>query len=403
MAVNARPSDIARVLGRAVRVGGTALAERARPATAVTADQVPGRVQDVTSDWLTAVLCAGTPGAAVLDVALTGGDSGSSTRQGLALTLNDAARAAGVPERVFTKSAPSFTQRMFLGLTGAAEGEAGFYNRLRPGVDMEAPLGYYAALEPGSWRTLTVMEDIAVTKGATFISTETHVTREMMADLLGNIARWHAHYWDDRALDAERAWLRTPSQFLDDVNRFVNVGKRALVAMERWPHLLPDGMTAADGERLWGALGRSFELNARLPRTLLHGDAHIGQTYRTAGGRMGYGDWQLVQRGGWAADVAYSMSSALTVEDRRAWERELLDGYRESLRAAGGPELDAGQAWLSYRQHTLWPFFAWAFTRAGAGAVQPDMQRDDVCDDIMSRTAHAVSDLDADAAVRAGD
>jgi hypothetical protein len=396
-----RFTDIASVVMRAGRVGANVLVERVRPAIPRTADEVPGSVDRITPAWLTSVLCAAVPGGKVLDFAKTGGDSGSSSREGLRLNLNDVAAAAGVPTHLFTKSAPTFVQRMFLGLTGAAAGEVGFYTRLRAGLDIEAPLCYHAGLDSGSWRTITVMEDVAASKGAKFISTETHIEKSMMEDLLSNIARWHAHYWNSPKLAAERAWLRTPIQFLDDVNRFVSVGKRALVAMERYAHLLPEGMTAAQGDELWEATQRSFQINATLPQTLLHGDAHIGQSYITAKGRMGYGDWQLIQRGGWAADFAYSVTSALTIEDRRSWERDLLDHYRDQLRAAGGPALDAEDAWTSYRQHTLYPFFAWAFTRAGAGAVQPNMQPDYVCNDIMSRTAHAVSDLDATGAVRA--
>jgi hypothetical protein len=395
-----RLADIASVLARAGRVGVGVVSERVRPQYPHTAGDVPGSVDRITPAWLTAVLCAAVPGGAVLDFAKTGGDSGSSSREGLKLTLNDAARAGGVPTHVFTKSAPTFVQRMFLGLSGAATGEVGFYTRLRSGLDIEAPRCYHAALDSGSRRTITMMEDIAETKGAKFISTETYIDRPMMEDLLGNIARWHAH-WDSQKLTAERAWLRTPIQFLDDVNRFISVGKRALVAMERYPQLLPDDMSVTQGAELWEATQRSFQINATLPQTLLHGDAHIGQSYVTGAGRMGYGDWQLIQRGGWAADFAYSVNSALTIDDRRNWERDPLDHYREQLRKAGGPALYAEAAWTSYRQHTLYPFFAWAFTRAGAGAVQPDMQPDYVCNDIMSRTAHAVSDLDALGAVRA--
>lgn len=393
--------DIAWVLRRAGRVGVGSLLERVRPGQVRTAGDVPGSVDRITPQWLTSVLCADVPGGAVTAFAKTGGDAGSSTREGLALTLNEAAVAGGVPARLFTKSAPTFVQRMFLGLSGAARGEVGFYTHLRPGVDMEAPLGYHAALDPTSWHAITIMEDIAATKGARFISTETHIDKPMMEDLLGTLARLHAHYWDSPVLDGHQAWLRTPTQFLDDVNRFISVRSRALVAMERFPHLLPDGMTAAHGDELWAATLRSFQLNAALPQTLLHGDAHIGQSYITAEGRMGYGDWQLIQRGGWAADFAYSITSALTVEDRREWDRDLLGAYCERLHEASGPKLDFDDAWTSYRRHTLYPFFAWAFTRAGAGAVQPDMQPDSVCNDIMSRTAHAVSDLDALGAIRA--
>lgn len=385
---------------RAAQVGSIVLAERIRPPQVRTVDDVPGSVAQITPEWLTAVLCAQAPGARVLGLSITGGDAGSSTRLGLALDLNDAARDAGIPQRVFTKSAPGFVQRMFLGLSDAAVGEAGFYMQVRPQLDIEAPRGYHACVDQRSWRCITLMEDLVATRNARFISTETYISRDMMADLLGNMARWHAQFWNDPRLDRELAWIRPPSRFLADMNRFVSIKDRALLAVEKYPQLVPERLHAA-GDAVWTATVASYELDRRLPQTFLHGDAHVGQTYICGDGRMGYSDWQLVQRGGWATDFAYGLCSALTIEDRRRWERELLRHYLDALQAAGGPALDEDSAWMAYRQHTLYPFIAWAFTRAGASTVLPDMQRDSVCNDIMSRTAHAVDDLDAIRAVSA--
>ena len=392
-------ADKVRLLGRVARVGVGVIRDRVAPTRTLRADDVPGSVAQITPEWLTAVLCKGQPGAKVQGVKLTGGDSGSSTRQGLELTLNDAARQAGIPQRLFTKSSPTFIQRMFLGLTDAALGEIGFYRQIRPQLDIEAPRGYHACMDRSTWRSMILMDDIAATRGAKFISTETYIDKSKMSDLLGNMARWHAAFWDHAQLRRELAWVRTPAQFLTDMSKFISFKGRALLAMEKYPHLLPANMLG-QGESLWNALQASYQINLRMPATFLHGDAHIGQTYITRDGRMGYGDWQLVQRGGWAADFAYGLTSALTIDDRRNWDRDLLRQYLDALHAAGGPKLDFDAAWLSYRQHTLYPFFAWAFTRAGAGAVMPDMQPDSVCNDIMTRTAHAVSDLESIAAVQ---
>jgi hypothetical protein len=54
------------------------------------------------------------------------------------------------------------------------------------------------------------------------------------------------------------------------------------------------------------------------------------------------------------------------------------------LHCAGGPKLEFDAAWLNYRQHTLYPFFAWAFTRADASAILPEMQKDYVCNETTS-------------------
>jgi hypothetical protein len=132
-----------------------------------------------------------------------------------------------------------------------------------------------------------------------------------------------------------------------------------------------------------------------MPQTFLHGDCHIGQTYLTREGRVGYSDWQIVQQGGWAYDVNIAIVTALTIEDRRNWERDLLRHYLDRLHAAGGAKVDFDAAWLAYRQHSLYPYFCWAYTRAGASSMQPDFQPDNICNDIMTRTAHAVSDLEA--------
>jgi len=383
---------------RIARVGAGVAVDRFARRRPSRAPAVPGAVDLITPEWLTAALCAGHPGARVLGVELAGGDAGSSTRQALDLRLNDAALAADIPARLFSKSAPNFVQRMFLGLSKAASGEAHFYGSVRPLVDLEAPRGYFAAIEPGSWRTLTLMEDISVTRGARFISTETYIDQPMMADLLATLAKLHGRFWDRPGLARDFGWARTTSCFLADMNRFISFRDRAIMAMERYPHLLPDDLHG-QGPALYAATVASYAIDLREPPTLLHGDAHIGQAYITGAGRMGYSDWQLVQRGSWAADFAYALTSALTIEDRRCWERELLAGYIEALAEAGGPRLSFDAAWLSYRQHTLYPFFAWAFTRQGAGGFMPDMQRDYVCNDIMGRTAAAVSDLEAAKAV----
>jgi len=59
--------------------------------------------------------------------------------------------------------------------------------------------------------------------------------------------------------------------------------------------------------------------------------------------------------GFWAHDVAYFLAGALTIEDRRAHERELIRHYVAELRKAGG-ELDEDVAWWEYRRHVLYAF-----------------------------------------------
>ena len=105
------------------------------------------------------------------------------------------------------------------------------------------------------------------------------------------------------------------------------------------------------------------------PACLIHGDAHAGNLYTTAEGEPGVIDWQLVQRGHWALDVAYHIGSVLTVADRERNERDLLAHYLDRLRAHGGEPPGAEEAWEAYRLSMAYGYFLWAITQR----VQPEI------------------------------
>lgn len=83
--------------------------------------------------------------------------------------------------------------------------------------------------------------------------------------------------------------------------------------------------------------------------TLLHGDAHIGNSYVLPGDDVGFLDWQVTRRGEWSQDVGYFLISALTDENRRKHEADLLDEYRKSLRVSHDQRPTADQMWTRYR------------------------------------------------------
>src|SRR5207253_2275243 len=103
---------------------------------------------------------------------------------------------------------------------------------------------------------------------------------------------------------------------------------------DRAESVLPLELRARKAE-VFPAFMRSLAVNSRAPATLLHSDVHLGNWYVTGAGQMGQHDWQRITRGHWALDVSYALASALRIDDRRAWERELLEVYLEQL-AKGG-------------------------------------------------------------------
>jgi Ser/Thr protein kinase RdoA (MazF antagonist) len=94
---------------------------------------------------------------------------------------------------------------------------------------------------------------------------------------------------------------------------------------------------------------------ATLPCTLLHGDAHVGNTYRLPDGQRGYLDLQLAARGFCMHDVSYAIVTSLSVDDRRAHERALIAGYRQrlvDLGVAAPPTLD--ELFEEHRRAMAW-------------------------------------------------
>ncbi len=101
--------------------------------------------------------------------------------------------------------------------------------------------------------------------------------------------------------------------------------------------------------------------------TLLHADAHIGNTYVLPDDQVGFLDWQVVRRGNWSQDVAYFLVGALTEDDRRDHETELLDVYRVALElpAADRPSRDEIRA--GYHAAHAYGLAIWLSTLGSVG------------------------------------
>jgi Phosphotransferase enzyme family len=385
-----------RLAGKAALVGALGLLEKVRPPVLRDRDDVPTSGADLTAGWLTDVLCRNVPEAKVLSFSTPGGSSGTSERLALRVEYNAAGNAAGLPTHLYTKTTKSFRQRMVLGGAGAIAGESHFYMRLRDKSTIEAPRGYWGKVDETSWRSITIMEDIVATKGVRFLTPTTGFTREQITDLVGDLARLHGPLWGDPDI----VGLKTPADYIARTSDFLDIRKRCEVGMRRAKAVLPPPLLG-QADRLFDATVRSMDISSyRMPRTLLHGDAHAGQTYVTAAGKMGLGDWQAILQGGWAFDFAYLVNSGCEPKDRRTWQVDLLNTYIRTLREVGGPVIGLDDAMIAYRQQSFWPYTAWAFT-IGRAAYQPEMQPVDTCLSVLRRTSAAIDDLDAFTAVGA--
>ena len=328
-------------------------------------------------------------GRHVTSVSLLDGASGTSSRARLALTGTD------VPESVFVKmSAASAGIRMLGELAGLGETEAKFYRHLAAELGSGVPRSYGADFDPLTGRYVVVLEDMT-TSPCQFPDTLHPLDKDQMGQLIECFAHLHATFWGrlpDQLSGKHRGggqfgWLMAPSA--DPANPVIPS------MMKMSARKLAERTSVGDGRFLWENVQSIIEVIDAGPHTVLHGDAHPGNTY-FRDGTAGLLDWQVVRRGHPARDLAYTMILGMPTDDRRAVERDLLDTYRQALAAGGGPTFDADELFTRYRQAALHPYVS-ALTTAGLGG----MQDDDVALEGLRRAVAALEDLDTVGALRA--
>lgn len=290
----------------------------------------------------------------VSSVSVLGSDAGTSSRARLALTGN------GVPESVFVKIAAKTPATRLMGEFGRlGQTEVRFYRQLAPKLT-GVPKCYGAAFDAWTGRYLLILEDLPAS--CEFPDTLHPLSVDQAGLVVELLAGLHATFWNRLDRDVRLGWLHTPSGDVTSLatGSLMNASIKRLA--ERTTIPVETGRYIADNYRAVAALIDTP------PHTVMHGDAHPGNMYFRDGG-AGLLDWQAVRRGHPCRELAYTLVTSLTPEDRRAAQHDLLDGYRRALAAAGGPGLDRDDLWLRFRQGALYAYVA-ALITAGMGGLQ---------------------------------
>ena len=330
-------------------------------------------------EWLSAMLGANWPGAEVRQVDVVEVLATQATKARIALVIDGGMNGAGQspPTRLCIKGVLTDTGAVH----SASIVETLFYREAAAALPVRVPGCIHAALSDDGSRGVIVMHDV-IAAGGRFCSALEPLSPDEARDGLAQLVQLHlASQPGSPAFGF--GWARS---FLDQISKQPIIPEAALQALldgSRGALLVP---AVRNARRLQTALEALAAEVRQGPLCLVHGDAHAGNIYRQADGALGLVDWQILQKGSWAMDVAYHLAAVLTPEDRRQHERALLGEYCAQLRAHGGPDILSDYAWRAYRSALIYGYYLWAITRK----VDPD-----ITDTFVYRLGTAVHDLES--------
>jgi hypothetical protein len=339
-------------------------------------EALPTHLEQIDAAWLTRTLQQRHPHVVVNDLQIVKVISGHTTKVRLQLDLNDAGRDAGIPAQVCLKANLSGDPLS----SKVCALEARFYRYVRDELKVPAPASYYADWDDsdGKLQGVVVMEDLGAAGGKFGGSTEP-LSIDQARQALHGFADLHAGWWGSPKLDQHR-WLNTsmaPGTLDAEQYRYLAKYIEANVHLPERQPILPRWFLDEPAR-----LSRAFdtltahEQRQQGPLCLIHGDAHLGNTYARSDGSRLFIDWQLVCKGRPWRDLTYFLIGSLRIEDRRKSDRDLLRYYCDQLAQRGVAVPAFEHVWSEYRLWPVWGMVSWmANTDAWGQITLPALER----------------------------
>lgn len=307
-------------------------------------DRLPVTPEEIDAAWLTAALAGRYPGVRVAAVEVVARREVTNAHADLRVRYDV---AAGAPERMFCKMLPIADPARRRAIAGTEMGlrEALFYERLAPALPLRVPAVHVVRHDARDGAFVLLLEDLGST-GCTVSDGPTSVTPASAARALEDLAAMHVRYENPERRAAEAAWVPPPMTGSDygDV--------RLRYGLEHHRERLSAHFAAI--AELYLARRQAFHaLWDSEPRTVIHGDPHIGNLFDDHG-RTGFLDWGIVNVSTPLRDVSYFLAMALAIDDRRRHERDLLRHYLDVRAAHGGIAIGFADAWRSHRLHAAY-------------------------------------------------
>ncbi len=299
----------------------------------------PVTADEITPAWLTDALQERHPGAEVGSVEVVFSAEVTNSHARLRVSYVE---PAGAPPTMFCKLLPVDERRAAITATRMGPREVRFYQDLAPRLDLLVPAVHVALHDPDDDSFVLLMEDLDA-RGCGVSDGTWAVDTDQAAGALEGLAALHARFEDPGRRAAEAPWV--PELAFGSTYGAVMLQ----YGLDHHRDRLSD--TFADIAGMYIHQGRAlFELWTAGPKTVVHGDTHIGNLYFD-GDAIGFLDWGIVNVNTPMREVSYFMTMAMNIDDRRRSEADLLRHYLEVRRGLGASEITFDDAWAAHRIH----------------------------------------------------
>lgn len=342
------------------------------------------RPNELSTTWAQHIVNHHVHGAKVSALNIESVSIGTSTRYRI-LVEHDAREM--LPLRWFVKT-PSlrFKSRLITTLPRLLPKEVHFYRSLSQHIPLKLPPILAAQTRWGRGTTLVMadLDELGFIPGQAHDALSAHQAKQVIEQL----ARFHAHYWQSTKLLSRHRWLggfgQAAEHYMGDVMAHPLMKRGLTLAAEWIPGSLnkPALHYAANRRQMMQVLARG-------PQTLVHHDCHPGNLF-WHGSKPGFLDWQLVRIGEGVSDVAYFLATSLHADCRREQEHALLGHYLKVLSDHGVHGVDEKRLYHRYKAHLTYAFEAMIITLAVGGMMEPESNLE-----LIRRTAYAVKDHDS--------
>lgn len=313
---------------------------------------LPMTVNDISPQWLQDALSRTWPNVAITAIQCEMLNKTAQTSSKILVSVDYAPGSpANLPRTLVIKT--GFEEHHDLCMPFYSV-EVDFYRRVKAALPVIAPTTYLAEVQESPPQATIVMEDLA-RQGFGFGNPLRPFTADQAAVALEQLAIIHSQPIE-REPFASVGPLKGPPQITGML-----ADEAAKLLREARGYIAP--MALHDADRIREALAAYWTMIDRLPPCLVHGDAHIGNTYFNEKGVMGFLDWQGFGMASWVHDLSYFVVGALDLPDRRHAERDLLEHYLQHRARLGAPLPDREEAWDDYRRGVIYGFVMWLGAR----------------------------------------